>query len=497
MRGGKLVQPVVDEAPAAKGRTTKVASLAEVNATQLIDTLCQDATFEKPDGRRGGGYARIDPPRPVAETILSRVGQRPFPKVVGIITTPTLRPDGSILSEPGYDEATRLYHAADPQLRLDAIAHAGTRAAAEDGLRLLRCLLAEFPFVERGSGAAGVNEAVALSALVTVVARGAMSVAPLHVFRASTPGSGKSYLVDIASAIGTGRLCPVVTAGSTVEEMEKRFAGTLLHGFPIISIDNINGELGGDLLSQATTQPFLRLRPLGRSEIVEIETCSTILATGNNLRVHNDMVRRTMVCDLDAEMERPETRHFRGDPVRAVLDDRGRYVAACLAVVRGYLAAGQPGLLKLAGFDDWSALVRSALVWLGCADPEKSVEKARADDPELTALRELFAAWRTWMPVRTPLESRQMIEIATVGRQTHKADKKGGTSWEQASPELKDVLLRLAPGAMGEVNPNRLGIWLRKREGRIVDGHRIVRGRAKTSATRWSLEPVAEGRKAA
>ncbi|HEY3643371.1 MAG TPA: hypothetical protein VGL31_19905, partial [Xanthobacteraceae bacterium] len=61
-----------------------------------------------------------------------------------------------------------------------------------------------------------------------------------------------------------------------------------------------------------------------------------------------------------------------------------------------YIEAGLPGkLAPIASFDSWSDLVRSALVWLGCADPALSMEQAREDDPELVELTELLTAWET------------------------------------------------------------------------------------------------------
>ena len=56
-----------------------------------------------------------------------------------------------------------------------------------------------------------------------------------------------------------------------------------------------------------------------------------------------------------------------------VMADRGKYIAACLTICRAYIAAGRPDKLpKLASFGGWSDTVRSALVWLGEADPVKS-----------------------------------------------------------------------------------------------------------------------------
>ena len=55
--------------------------------------------------------------------------------------------------------------------------------------------------------------------------------------------------------------------------------------------------------------------------------------------------------------------------------DRGKYIAACLTICRAYIAAGRPGKLnRLASFGGWSDTVRSALVWLGEADPVKSMD---------------------------------------------------------------------------------------------------------------------------
>jgi putative DNA primase/helicase len=113
----------------------------------------------------------------------------------------------------------------------------------------LDVLLDEFPFVNAAS------RSVALSALMTPVVRGAMRVVPFHAADAPEAGSGKSYLFDIASAISTGEIAPAIAAGRNEEETEKRIVAELMTGQPIISTDNLNGELGGDLICQAIERP--------------------------------------------------------------------------------------------------------------------------------------------------------------------------------------------------------------------------------------------------
>ena len=96
---------------------------------------------------------------------------------------------------------------------------------------------------------------------------------------------------------------------------------------------------------------------------------------------------------LDARQERPELREFKGDPVAEVLADRGRYVAAALTIVRAYIVAGRPRVATaLSSFEGWSKNVRSAIIWLGYADPVETMETARREDPNLRAMEAVFAA---------------------------------------------------------------------------------------------------------
>jgi hypothetical protein len=126
------------------------------------------------------------------------------------------------------------------------------------------------------------------------------------------------------------------------------------------------------------------------------ETHASLFVNGNNVQISGDLTRRSLRCALDPEIEEPELREFKSDPLRTVRADRGKYVAAALTVVRAHLVAGAPGLKgvkPLAGFDDWSRLIRGALVWLGRADPIQTQQELRAVDPAVTALDDVFETW--------------------------------------------------------------------------------------------------------
>jgi putative DNA primase/helicase len=469
-RGGEIVKPIVEEVAAFMGRRTKVARLKPVTVDMMRDQLSRAARFEKYNGRAKKMLA-IDPPHDLAKIILARDGDWHFRPLTGIITTPTLRRDGTILVEPGYDPATRLLLIEPPPM--PAIPRRPSRDDALAALDMLDGLLGEFPFVNDASHSVG------LSALMTPVVRGALQVAPMHTVNTPEAGSGKSYLIDVASAIATGEIAPATAAGRTEEETEKRLAAELMTGQPIVSIDNLNGDLGGDFICQAIERPIIKPRILGRSETRRIENTVTLFGNGNNFRPVGDIVRRIILCTMDANMERPELRQFRGDPVATVLADRGRYIAAILTIVHAYIVARCPDQRPPpASFADWSRLVRSPLVWLGRADPADTMEAARTDDPSRGTLRTVVAAWLSTIGTNNPLTAGDLIERACT------AEDEAMTLYKALGP------IATLPGR-SEIDSKRLGHWLGRNRGRIVDGVKLRGEKDEHSKQmKWWLEQM-------
>jgi putative DNA primase/helicase len=470
VRGG-LVKPVIDVLPAAHGKRTKAARLVEVDTDCLIDHLSRAASWVRYNVRKKE-WLPTDPPRNVAQTILSRDGEWSFRRLAGVITAPTLRPDGTILSEAGYDPDTQLLLMDPP--KLPAIPENPTREDAVRSLGLLLGLLKEFPFANEPS------RSVALSAMLTVVVRGALAAVPMHATTAPVAGSGKSYIIDLASALGVGDSAPVISAGKTDEETEKRLVSALLNGQSVISIDNVNGELGGDLLCQMVERPLVSVRPLGSSKLVKIENRASVFATGNNIHLVGDMTRRVIVCALDPQTERPELRKFNFDPFAMVMADRGKYIAAALTICRAYAVAGYPDQCRpLASFGDWSKVVRSALVWLGCADPVITMEAARAEDPDISDLKALLHSWHG----AVGNARLSCAEIINRSRQS---------MFDNYSyPELRQALTDVAEDRRGDISARRLGKYLAAKKGRIVDGLRFTEvddGHANVKA--WSVAKV-------
>lgn len=469
-RDKSLVRIATVKAKTADGDVMDVSGIIPVTAPMLGRALGCVAEWEKV--KADGEPVRIDPPKEVVEQIAAMTGEWPFPPLSGVISTPTMRPDGTILSEVGYDGATGLVLTSPP--KMPAIPTHPTRELAEEALRTLLDLLSEFPFVDDASRSVG------LSMILTMVLRGALLPAvPMHVATAPSPGTGKSYLLDIASMIGTGERCPVIAMAPDPAETEKRLIGAALSGQQIIAIDNVSEMMSGDFLNQVTERPILQMRALGSSGIVRLANTFTVFANGNNLSAPADLVRRTLVCRLDANLENPEERVFRANPVRIVMADRGKYVAACLIIGRAYVMAGRPDKLPaLASFERWSDLVRSALVWLGLPDPCSSMDLARAEDPIRAARTAVFTGWAKELGINPRgLTTAELISEAE--------------SYDQHGfhhPTFREACLSVAADRNGStISGRRLGKWLASSKNNKVGDLKLTVDLADVTRPRWVL----------
>jgi putative DNA primase/helicase len=321
--------------------------------------------------------------------------------------------------------------------------------------------------------------------ILTPVLRGAMPVAPMHLATAPLAGSGKSYLADTASMIATGERVAVIAVAPNPEETEKRLIGSALDGAPVMMLDNCSETPGGDFLCQVTERPLLQLRALGKSDKIRVTNTFTIFANGNNVVIADDLVRRTICCSLDANIENPECRTFRGDPLAAVRRNRGAYIHACLTIARAYIAAGKPNRLPpLASYEEWSEIVRSPLMWLGFADPVDTTVTARNTDPIRQDRVRAFSAWNADLGTDVAHTVPEIIDLAEA---RHSYD------GSPMRPGLHAILGEVAQkhrASAGQIDGRRLGKWLTKQENTIAAGFKLTIDRSDIRRPRYCLRPV-------
>jgi hypothetical protein len=480
-RGDTVVRIAPSIIKIADGRQTIGLRLIQIRTGHMIERFTHWIDFQKYDAR-SEDYISIDCPANVAATYLERIGVWRLRVLSAITNCPTMRPDGTIIDSPGYDPGTGIFY--DPRgVEFPPIPFEPTREQALTAIGELKSLFSEFPFID------GQSRSVATSGNITPVIRHALPTAPMHGFSATAAGSGKSKIVDTCSMIALGHAAPVTAQGTTAEETEKRLGAALIAGDAIISIDNCATPLSGQLLCQCLTQEVVEVRPLGKSELIKVPNTASFFSTGNNLVVADDMIRRTVIGALDPQCERPELREFTTeDPVKIVKRDRPKYVVAALTIVRAFIVAGRPRQTQpLGSFEEWSGLVRDALIWLGEPDPVATMERARREDPQLKALAEVIARWSE------AIGTGEFTVKQVIDRATDLMPTKGprGLNFNNLAhrefmfPEFREALLVVA-GENGSVNSKRLGKWLGRSKGRIVKGMRIMEGLLERH---WKVEP--------
>lgn len=438
--------------------------------TELLGRAANHVKFDnratdKETGKKGA-YVPCNCPRNISEAILARGYWDELPELIGFVENPTIDKEGRLIDKVGYDKRSGLYLVFDEALSKSYLpANLNKKHTRDDALSaagFLARTFQEFPFV------AEEDRASIISAIMTAVIRRILPSAPLFGITAPMPGTGKTILAETASIIISGRRPSVLSIGHDDAEAEKRIGGVLLAGDAAILFDNVPPEryLGGDLLCQITTQPSVRLRPLGVSSVISVPTHSLLMATGNNLAIVGDLKRRVVLIRMDAKTERPEQRTFTKNHLDEVLANRSMLITAALTLMMAYLQAGEPKIndhKPYGSFEQWDRLVRKPLMWIGYPDPLGGAEALRDSDPDMECMRSMFSAWLSIPALNKPSTSSDVVKIGMEYLP-------GGV--EPACPELRDAL-QIA--CSEKVNGRRLGNWLRNHKDRIVDGMQLVK----------------------
>lgn len=251
----------------------------------------------------------------------------------------------------------------------------------------------DFPFATESSRSGS------LSALLTLLTRQIIQGnVPLHVIDGNRSGVGKGLLSDSWTMISEGRRASRYTLGQP-EELKKFLTSLAIRGAEYVLFDNVTGRLGGPVIEAAMTTGSISDRILGASEIVDVPLPLTWLATGNDYTCTRDMVRRTLPIQLDTALSNPEERGEFKYPylMTHVEKHRRELLIAGLSIVSNFIKAGSPkqAVDNLGGFEEWSDLVRGAIVWAGLADPlaDRKQLQVLADEAANPRTKQLVEAW--------------------------------------------------------------------------------------------------------
>jgi hypothetical protein len=357
------------------------------------------------------GFVKTTLPERVANLYLA-LEAWDLPELVGVTSAPLVRLDGTVFAEDGFDGVSGQWCTGVPKL---ALPERPTREDAAAALVKLRLLLQTFPFAdaERFEGRPGIDlvdptsdpgqdESAALAALLSAVCRPSLPLAPGCMITApslSGSGAGKGLLGRVFFEIAYGQQPSAVTAGSDPNELDKRLATELMDASQALLLDNVNSAtLKSDLLASVLTERPARVRLLGQSRMVSLNSSAFVIVNGNGLQASEDLVRRMLLCELDPRMENPEARPFTEDLLAHVVERRPELLAATLTIVR-WAIQNPEELMRgraMGSYGQWARWVRDPLLTLGCADVALRVDAVKQADPERQRRGALLEALHCW-----------------------------------------------------------------------------------------------------
>ncbi len=405
----------------------------------------------------------------------------------GVIHSPLIRKDGTILSAPGYDEATKLLHLPEPGLLVPEVSASPTSQEVMQAVELLDYMTAGFDFLTEH------DRANYFGLLMTPLLR-EMVPPPykLGAIGAPQPGSGKSLLALIPRILYGGVFRAEMPENDA--ELRKQITSILeVTTAPVVQFDNVSGVLRSSVLAGLLTSPTWDDRPLGRTDTVRCFNDRLWVITGNNLALGGDLVRRTLWVTIDPRVPSP---HLRTDFAIRNLDQwvhehRGQLLHALLTLIRAWVIAGKATVLRgNDGFARWIEAVDGILTNAGVpgtfAHADSVKQGIGTDDAEWSEFLE--AVYREFKDHTWTVK-----ELLVRVRHTLGADDPSEQFDTEPIPldalpsELTEKTLRanVGPPAIART----LGKWLSNREGRWAGNYCVRRaGTERSNIVRWRVD---------
>jgi hypothetical protein len=370
---------------------------ARVTVTHDVQKLVEDAKATKAAQKDNPDAPTVWKPKPAifplesADILVQAPDLAPHLRDLrGVVHSPTFRPDGTLITVPGYDDATGLLFLPIGK-QPDFVPEVPSAMDVEMAKKRLEYLLQDFAFVSEH------DRASYLGLMLTPLLR-TMLPPPykLGVIEAHQPGSGKSFLaraiVSIHGGMEKSGLSP------TDEELEK-VVGAILdtQTAPVVVFDNVDGIVRSPLLAGLLTSPTFMARRLGSTATIEATNDRLWLMTANNATLSGDLGRRNIRVRIDPGVEHPEARSDFAIPdfEGFVREHRGELLWALLVLIRNWIVRGAPLPAEVAkdSYGRWIGSLRGILYTAGVpGNVDDPSTRDQAHDPEQEEHREFFEA---------------------------------------------------------------------------------------------------------
>lgn len=289
-----------------------------------------------------------------------------FPPLRDISEAPCILPDGSLI-KPGYCKEMRTYYEAG-DLVLGDVPERPTPADVKTAISLLQEVIIDFPF---DSDASRSNM---IGAILTAILRPIIAgPVPMPLLDKPQLGTGATLLAETLNMIATGKAANLTTAPTDEAEWRKIVVSFVMQGRSIIILDDIDRKLQSSALSSVLTSSGIADRKLGSNNVIEMYQRTMWIATGNNIQLGGDLVRRCYWIRLISGEARPWLRQGFKHPelLPWVKTERGRILAAVLTLARAWMQAGspQPKGIRLGKYEAWNNIIGGMMEWLKAYSP--------------------------------------------------------------------------------------------------------------------------------
>lgn len=405
----------------------------------------------------------VEPPDRVTRDMLANP-HPPVPNLVGVRSAPVFGPSGDLASESGYHPDSEMFVWMG-DLDIPFVPLHPTSGDIAKARHLIEFeLLGDFPFEDEASKAHAV--AASLHPFIRPMIRGAT---PIHLVDKPAAGTGAGLLVDAVTLPSLGRPPTLTTIGKLEDEIQFKMVALMRKGPIAVVFDNINRKLDSETIAAMVTADIYEGRVVKTSETAVVPIRCLWMATGNNVQVSHEMVRRCLLIRLDAEMENPEEgRTFRHEDLLGwAREHRSELVWAALVLVQAWVSAGMPrGSKSKASFESWARTISGIFEVCGIGGFLENSDKMKDfADPEAEAWIAFVEAWWERFEGKA-VGSKDLMELG----QAHLAD--------------------LMVGGHGA--PTAWGMMLRSKKDAVIGGMKIVAAGTKQHAAQWRLVPVAK-----
>lgn len=358
----------------------------------INDHVVMAEKFDKDDGSAIPGMLGIDAASIILDNENFRRGVRKL-DCVNHVRCPVIRADGSLALLPwGYDEEFRTY-------TIPGGIEYRTDLAWESAKARLRTEFGEFPLVDDRSWA------VQIAAVLALYVRhlpGGSGLRPGFLWYANKPGSGKSVLAKACLYPVLGRAAAAKMKRN--EDLDKELEAFCRANVPYIFLDNIYGGIQSASIDQMLTSEESTGRSMGGHGVFVAKNSALLLATGNQVELNDDALRRFLLVDL-FETGNPEERKITkplNDETMKSDDWRRTILECCYALVAHWHESGMPRATRtLNSFEGFSYLLGGIVEAAGYHPPFVKAELPDAKTPGAAEFTELMRLVKHDMALET------------------------------------------------------------------------------------------------